>query len=181
MRENDCLSHPSASLNRTGDCPIYFVYIRPKDENDKRRWIGNMDKLEDDIPSHNHPQPIESKLNSMLVADVAHALQTNPSYTANELSKGRGLRYNPAAVSIAAANPATFSNVVNRIKRRVTSGKNAQYIIENFDSVVKNAIDERDNERIEDDEMKNALMDFCRSYIRLVRLSDNILKSALPI
>ncbi len=166
MRENDCLYHPSAPLVRTGDCPIYFFYICPKNENDKRRWIGVMEKLEDDIPSHNHPQPIESKLNSLLVADVAHALQTNSNYTANELSKGMGLSYNPVAVSLAAANPATFNNAVNRIKRGVTSGNTVQYIVENFDVVVKNKIDERDNEHIEDDDVKNEMKNLCGSYIR---------------
>jgi len=171
MRENDCLCHPSAPLQLSGKCPIYFIYIRPKDNNDKRRWLAVMERLDNGIPSHNHPKPIESKLNAVVLTDLQAALHSNPSYTANDLSKGRGMPYTPAAVSLAATNPASFSNTVNRLRRGVTAGRTAQYIIENFDTVVKNPIEERNNKYIEDEDIRSEMKNLCDKYIRLVLLT----------
>lgn len=54
-----CNQHPKSQLVRSGECPVVFFYIRPKDEQDNRRWLtglvttGNLQASD----LHDHPQP----------------------------------------------------------------------------------------------------------------------------
>ena len=167
MRENTCLSHPSAPLVWTEKCDVYFIYIRPTEEDDKRRWLGIMSLF----PSkqslcHSHPVPVESKLPQVLVTDMKKTLCDDPTHTANDLSKGLGLGYNPMAASLAAANKTTFSNLVNRIKN--DCGRNGQNIVMNFNKQMKAKIDEREEKNMEDRDIIEKVSNLTTPYVRCV-------------
>ncbi len=81
--ESSCLSHPGAKLKHSGPCPVIFVYARPAtaedygDEENKpenlelcdpvetnKRWLGILSDDTEGKPLHNHPIPVESKIDS---------------------------------------------------------------------------------------------------------------------
>ena len=167
MRENTCLRHPDATLKWTGQCDVYFVYLKPVEESDNRRWLGVMSKIPGKEPlCHSHPLPVESKLPQLLKADMQKSLSEDPTHTANDLSKGIGLPYNPVAVSLAAANTVTFSNAVNKLKKQC--GKAGQNLIMKFQELVQRNIDQRDAQQMEDQELIDEVAKLTSPYLRCV-------------
>lgn len=168
MRDNDCLSHSAtAPLKSSGKCPAYFIYIRPFLEDDNRRWLGIASACPSTAgdPSHNHPEPIESKLDSSVKEDISKAVRENPSYTTDDFSKGIALGYNPICKSIAAAKKSTLSNFVNSARVDLC-GNSARHLIENFNQLVKADIDERDSKEAEDVELVAEVLKDCTPYLR---------------
>ena len=56
IHDKQCCPKHNLPLERTSGCPVEFVYVHPKDPNDKRRWIGGLVRCQKD-PSdnlHNH-------------------------------------------------------------------------------------------------------------------------------
>ena len=166
-RKNDCLCHPTAPLKQTGKCPSTLVYIRPLLDSDKRRWLGLL-KTDPSPgkPSHNHLEPIESKLPSVLKDDIRKLVTENPDFTNSDISKGVGLGYSPMMISPAAANKTTLSNFSSRSRNHL-SGNSAKVIIEDFNKYVKNGIDENDEERGWDPLIIAGIMNQTTPYLRL--------------
>ena len=82
--ESSCLSHPGAKLKHSDPaCPVIFVYVRPATADDNedeknqpgnlelcdpiernKRWLGIISDDTERKPLHNHPMPVESKIDS---------------------------------------------------------------------------------------------------------------------
>ena len=96
--------------------------------------------------------PIESKLDSKLKLDIKDALEKDPTKKPNDISKGHGIGYNPMAVSHAATGPSTLASMVYRAKGKDGTSLHAvKNILENFDKIIKNKIDEADRKHSVDD------------------------------
>ncbi len=84
--ENKCMDHPKGLLKESGSCQDFFVYIRRKDDRDEaakekdestiynQRWIGFLSNSTR-LASHNHPEPLPSKLGAKLSGDIAKVSQ----------------------------------------------------------------------------------------------------------
>ncbi len=118
MHQNNCPFHELEPLISSGPCSAscFMVYIRPGDLGDNRRWLGFLSKSVDASAQHTHPQPVPSKLGSKLKGDIQSAVQKDPTKTADDISKGHGLGYNPISDSPAAANRSTLTHFVGKFK-----------------------------------------------------------------
>ena len=47
---NTCPDNPNASLRCVTDCDVEFVYVRPENPTDNRRWIGGLLRQHQDEP-----------------------------------------------------------------------------------------------------------------------------------
>ena len=160
-----CLSHPDASLRETEICHV-MCYIKPTDPKSKERWMAFMSTTTE-IAEHKHPMPIESKLDSKLKLDIKDALEKDPTKKPNDISKGHGIGYNPMAVSHAATGPSTLASMVYRAKGKDGTSLHAvKNILENFDKIIKNKIDEADRKHSVDDGRDAEVMKLCSPYCR---------------
>lgn len=116
---------------------------------------------------HNHPMPIESKMDSKLKLDIKKALEVDPSITPIAISNGFGLGYSPIAASNAAGNSKTLSNYIykNKIKHGCTSAS-GQNLIENFDKYIKNKVDSQDTKACVDEERNALVLEMSSPYSR---------------
>lgn len=116
---------------------------------------------------HNHPMPIESKMDSKLKLDIKKALEVYPSVTPNAISNGFGLGYSPIAASNAAGNSKTLSNYIykNKIKHGSASAS-GQNLIENFDKYIKNKVDSQDTKACVDEERNALVLEMSSPYSR---------------
>ncbi len=155
--DNPCLNHPGAGLRHTSECKGCFIYVTPDDKTSNERWLGFMLTV-NDAAQHNHPMPIESKIDSKLKLYIKKALEVDPSVTLNAISNGLGLGYSPIAASNSAGNSKTLSNYIYRHKIKHGSGlSSGQNLIENFDKYIKNKVDSQDTKACVDEE-RNALV-----------------------
>ena len=85
-----CSIHPNAALERSGDCPVDFVYIWPADQSDNRRWLSGIIRCGDMHSSdlHNHPHHKESKIPVKVDTDIRRAVIENPHLKSSELLIG---------------------------------------------------------------------------------------------
>lgn len=70
-------------MKHSGPCPVVFVYVRPATDEDNqddkdqpdtkelgdptgknKRWLGILSDETEGKPLHNHPMPVESKIDS---------------------------------------------------------------------------------------------------------------------
>ena len=163
FHSNKCIRHEDTSSVPVG-CESVFVYVYPEAEEDPQRWLGffTSDGL---AGSHNHGCPSLNKLGSQLEEMVHDALESDPTKKANEIAKGYGMPCIPAAINLVGANPAVIANA----RRKFLVGHKevkAQQLIKMFDSLVKEKIDEKDNNQIEDDEVKEQLSALISIYRR---------------
>ena len=140
---NDCMDHPDASLIQTGACKdSVFLYISPENQDDKRRWLGCL-SISPKSSVHSHPPPAAAKITAQVKEAIIVALEKDPSITADDISKGNSIGFNPMIASPATAHKDTLSNFVKMIRTKFDcSGYSCRNTIEQFDAIVKANIDE---------------------------------------
>ena len=82
-----CPDHPGKKLNRTECCPVEFVYIKPQDPDDNRRWLtGLVRGPQSDAQSlHNHPIHGDTKIPGKIDADIRRAIISNPQLKTKDI------------------------------------------------------------------------------------------------
>ena len=111
---NTCSDHPSAPLVRITDCDVEFVYLRPENPTDNRRWTGGLLRQHNITAStnfHNHKATASHRIPKKVRNDIAVAVEANPSLTASQLSCGHGLQYRPAAADLSAAHQGRLNSL----------------------------------------------------------------------
>lgn len=73
---------------------------------------------------------------------------------------------NPSSISAVASNYGTLANAVKKAKSGLYSGASDRYTLENFNQLIKNAIDERDEQNAENEETAKAIRKACSPYYR---------------
>ena len=165
-QDNVCMDHETAALVPSGPCSsCFFIYVTPKEKEDKRRWLGFLSNSGSLPATHSHPKPVPSKLGAKLKEDIEKAVQLDPSKTCDDISKGFGLGYSPSSFTIAAANKGTLSHFINQ-SRIDLSGKVNRNIIENFNDLVKKKVDEMDTKNAESEDLNNRILNYCTPYLR---------------
>ena len=112
-----CPEH-SKPLEKTFNCPVEFVYIRPKANNDHRRWIAGIVRCQkgptDNL--HNHPLHGASKIAECIKSRITEAIHINPSLTASDIGQGKGLSFIPSAVDGASSHIGKIAQIVKHAK-----------------------------------------------------------------
>ena len=95
------------------------------------------------------------------------ALEKDPSITADDISKGNSIGFNPMIASPATAHKDTLSNFVKMIRTKFDcSGYSCRNTIEQFDAIVKANIDEKDSKLAESEELNRRVLNLSTPYIR---------------
>jgi hypothetical protein len=164
--DNPCLNHPGAALRNTSKCDGSFIYVQPDDQTSKERWLAFMSTA-NAAARHNHPIPIESKMDSKLKLDIDKALEVDPSVTPHAISNGYGLGYSPITISNAAGNSKTLSNYIykNKIKDG-SSSAGGRHLIENFGKYIKNKVDAQDTKACVDEQRNTLVLELSSPYSR---------------
>lgn len=111
--------------------------------------------------------PIESKQDSKLKLDMKEALKKNPTKKPNDISKGQGIGYSPMAVSLATVNPSTLASAIYRMKGKEGTSLHAlKNLLDNYDKIIKNKVDEMDRKNSVDDGRDAEVMKLCSPYCR---------------
>ena len=89
-----CPNHPSTELISTGNCPVYVVYVYPKNlEDEHDRWITGITKDElINVSSsclHNHSLPKANKVPTVVQDAVKEAVRNNPGLTPSMINLGK--------------------------------------------------------------------------------------------
>lgn len=88
QRINRCRLHSNThGLQKSDQCPVNIVSIKPKKDDDQRRWIGTL-TLGEMVPCHNHAKPSPRKLPASVINDLKQAVLLDPSKKAKDLQKG---------------------------------------------------------------------------------------------
>lgn len=87
-----CLSHPSVPLVACGSCPVEFVYIRPTDKNDNRRWQtgflrGGMDMMQAQN-LHSHQLPPATRIPTKVQVDIKEAVKEDAHLKTTDIVEG---------------------------------------------------------------------------------------------
>lgn len=156
--ENPCLNDPGVPLVETGKCRGLFVFIKLDDAESKERWLGFFSNVQINA-RHDHPIPIESKMDSMIKDDIKTFLTADPSITPSKISNGYGIGYSPITVSNAAGNNNTLNNFVYRSKAKdPESASNSRNLLSNFEKYVSNKVDNPDTEKSVDKERNEEVL-----------------------
>lgn len=116
---------------------------------------------------HDHPIPIESKMDSIIKDDIKTSLNVDPSVTPSKISNGYGIGYSPITVSNAAGNNNTLNNFVYRTKAKdPISACNSRNLLSNFEKYVSNKVDNPDMEKSVDKERNEEVLKLCSPYSR---------------
>ena len=138
-------------LQKTFDCPVEFVYVRPKNCIDGRRWFGGIVRCQK-APSknlHNHEIHTSSKIAMCVKEKIRAAISANSALTPSEIACGKGLGFIPSAVDGASSHTGKVSQEIRKTKQRNGLMDKGWSPI-NFEEVA-DVIDEADN-RISGDE-----------------------------
>ncbi len=78
-------------LVRTSNCPVEYVYVKPKDPCDHRRWLSGIDRCSDMKENflHDHPLHADAKILAKVKADITRALVKNPHLTTRDIIVGK--------------------------------------------------------------------------------------------
>ena len=85
-----CLKHKCQPLTRSTGCPVEFIYIRPENEADNRRWITGIDRCSG-MKSHylhNHPLHADAKIPEKVKGDIQKAVIKNPGLKTKDIIEG---------------------------------------------------------------------------------------------
>ena len=85
-----CPSHSDVDLIRTSTCPVEFIYIRPMEDSDYRRWLTGIVRSNelDSQNLHNHPIHGELKITAKIDADIRRAIVDNPQLKTRDIITG---------------------------------------------------------------------------------------------
>lgn len=88
-----CPDHPKVPLVSSGDCPVEFLYIKPADATDPRRWLTGFvrgcQELMQNANVHNHPTHPSSKIPCKIQSDIRDAITDNPHLKTSDLVEGK--------------------------------------------------------------------------------------------
>ena len=85
-----CPEHKTKKIVRSGNCPVEFVYLKPVDSNDNRRWLtGLVRRPTNDQNLHNHPLHGDLKIPGKVDADIRRAVIGNPQLKTKDLVIGK--------------------------------------------------------------------------------------------
>ena len=92
-RENrPCPDHPKLPLVCSGECPVEFLYVKPTDDTDNRRWQTGFVRTSKEIMKganiHSHPTPPGSKIPRKILTDIQNAVTENPHLKTSDLVEG---------------------------------------------------------------------------------------------
>lgn len=164
--ENPCLNHPGVPLIASGKCRGSFVVIKPDDLESNERWLGFFSNVQMSA-RHDHPIPIESKMDSISKDDIKTSLNVDLSITPSKISNGYGIGYSPITVSNAAGNNKTLNNFVYRTKAKdPESACNSRNLLSNFEKYFSNKVDNPDTEKSVDKERNEEVLKLCSPYSR---------------
>ena len=81
--------HPKLSLVCSGECPVEFLYVKPTDLTDNRRWLTGFVRTSQEFMKgtniHSHPTPPGSKIPCN---DIHIAVSENPHLQTSDLVEG---------------------------------------------------------------------------------------------
>ena len=108
-----CPEH-NKPLEKSFNCPVEFVYIRPKAKDDNRRWIGGLVRCQKGSTDnlHNHPLHGATKIAGYVKSKITEAVHINPSLTASDIAQGKGLPFIPSAVDGASSHIGKLAQIV---------------------------------------------------------------------
>ena len=117
-----CPDH-NKPLEKSFNCPVEFVYIRPKANNDNRRWIGGLLRCQKGSTNnlHNHPLHGATKIADCIKSKISEAIHINPSLTPSDIAQGKGLPFIPSAVDGASSHIGKVAQILNMPKKVVVS------------------------------------------------------------
>ena len=85
-----CSVHSAEDLQRSSPCPVEFVYIKPKEPADNRRWITGIvrggELTADNL--HNHPLHGNVKITAKVDSDIRRAVIENPHLKTQDIVTG---------------------------------------------------------------------------------------------
>lgn len=87
-----CSEHPNQPLEHSGTCPVEFVYVRPTNSENKRRWLSGLVRSGDlsSMNLHNYPLNGASKI---VVHDICNRLDEDPSLKTHDIVTGNVYMY----------------------------------------------------------------------------------------
>ena len=99
-----CPNHPEHKLTRSENCPVYM--FPQKYQEDHRRWIGGIVRVEKHTSPnfHNHPLHGSTKISQCVQDKIASAVISNPALTPTDIASGKGLGFTPSAVDAASSH-----------------------------------------------------------------------------
>ena len=168
QRHNRCLRHEDSVLKSSGKCNGVFVYVRPKESKDVRRWLGFLTKNDG---GHNHPCPITTKPGSKVEEMVAECVRRDPTKTPRDLAKGYGLPCLPGAISVAAANTSCLANIRNKYLIDTGSATTIN-LVKRFDVLIKSQIDDADS--VYDENNQKQINEMTTPYLRSWEMTDDM-------
>ena len=105
---NTCREHVDSSLVRVADCDVEFVYLRPENASDNRRWIGGLLRKHSFAVAnnfHSHGKIASHRIPQKVRQEITSAVMANPSITTSQISSGQGINYRPSAADLSASHP----------------------------------------------------------------------------
>ena len=106
IREHHKCPNHGKELEKKSDCPVYFIYLKPVDKGDNRRWIAGLvlHQKEPSASLHSHSKPPPSKLLTSTLTDITNAKDRCPSLTPHCILQGDGVGYSIGYADKAANN-----------------------------------------------------------------------------
>ena len=105
-------------MEKSFNCPVEFVYIRPKAKDDNRRWIAGLVRCQKGSTDNlnNHPLHGATKIADCIKSKITEAVHINPSLTASDIAQGKGLPFIPSAVDGASSHIGKLTQIVKHGK-----------------------------------------------------------------
>ena len=117
--KRNCPKH-NIPLERSGECPVHFVYLHPANSQDGRRWFGGIVRCQK-VPLknfHNHRIHSATKIAQCVRERISNAVLTNPALTPTDISCGKVLGFIPSAVDGASSHSGKLSLEVRKTKQK---------------------------------------------------------------
>ena len=105
---------------KSGECPVEFVYLHPKNSKDGRRWFGGIVRCQKSpsLSVHNHRIHSATKIAQCVREKINNAILANPALTPSDISCGKGLGFIPSAVDGASSHSGKVSQEVRKTKQK---------------------------------------------------------------
>lgn len=117
--KRNCPTHNKV-LQKSGECPVEFVYIHPKNSADGRRWFGGIVRCQK-LPSnnlHNHNIHGANKISQCVREKISKAITANPTLTPTEIACGKGIGFIPSAIDDASCHTGKVSEEIRKTKKK---------------------------------------------------------------
>ena len=138
---NTCIDHPKSALTKVTNCEVEFLYIRPEDPKDHRRWIGGLLRKHTFDPQcnfHCHRSVSSHRIPTKIRKDITSAVKSNPSLKTSELSCGQVLGYCPASADLSAVHKGRINSIRKQVPHQgYLSLLQMEKIADNIDEKMK--------------------------------------------